>query len=70
MGNVTYNMLSSFAIKNDGECIVSLVSTRNGPQRTVLSRDKPKGTVWDWFFSDEYECFPYDKYDIEVPESE
>lgn len=59
----TKDLLVDFASEHDGQCKVAL--TVHGPM--ALPPDKEIGDqykTWDYYFSDEPDCFPFDKYGI------
>ena len=62
MSSLTYKRLVSFASNNDGECVV----IKHFGGEVTLSRNPPDSGLpsWDYFFTDEPDCFPFKKYNV------
>ncbi len=72
----TYNDLMEAATEFDGECVVAILpfaGSEGGDGFPVVAQSKeeldPVCTVWDYFFTDEPDCFDYERFKIaDVPE--
>lgn len=59
----TEALLKDFASEHDGACKV--VATAHGPMAVPPDKELlGQGRVWDYYMSDEPECFDFEKYGV------